>query len=566
MRIFYAIILLSFAFSIDAVTIGNQVFSDTDFFSKYGRSEWENSDEKQKDRMLKDYIKREACAIEAKSLGFMNDPNIAVKLRDRSNMVMVNSVYEELVARPLISEETLSKTRLHIKVEIDLSHILVGFEKSRLQKPPKRTKDEAFLLAQNIKTKLINGQDFSALAKKYSDDPSAPNNGGSLGWIGWGRTDGAFQEATFRLKVGEVSDPILTNYGYHVVIIIAKRPSEHSNLTGEALASVVYNASRGTVSPFLKKAAAEFDSLNLSNASVRYNDYAIAKIVALIDKEKERKRVAGQYKVDLVSLFESSGNIGVVCVYNNRGIGIKWFAQKLRSSPSSRHPNLDSVDNVMAAFNIIILQDIALTLGQKENINNKAVYKNKVDAMENSLLYDTYLKWLVNSAPLPDSLQVKAYYNENKNKKYKDPIKALVREIKVLDRALADSLLLEIQFGFDFEEAAVLFSKTSPSRGGLMSPFAEGKYNNLGEIAFSLQAGEISSVIENLDRSYSIIRLEKMLPEQYSKLNNVYSRIESVLTRLSQNDAKSNGVEGLFKKHQIVINKGFFNGETVEAD
>ncbi len=133
MHLLYVLIIISFSFSMDVVTIGDRVFSEKNFFTKYGQGEWSKSDEKQKDRMLNDYIKREACAIQAKSLGFLNDPSIAVKLRDRSSMVMVNSVYEELVAKPLVSEEALSKTRNNIKFEIDVSHILVAYKDSRLR-------------------------------------------------------------------------------------------------------------------------------------------------------------------------------------------------------------------------------------------------------------------------------------------------------------------------------------------------------------------------------------------------------------------------------------------------
>ena len=114
MFLFYVLIFFSSALSMDVVTIGDQVFSDKDFFTKYGKSEWLRGDVGQKDRMLNDYIKREACAIEAKSLGFVNDPSIAVKLRNRSNMIMVNSVYEELVAKPLVPKEMLSKAKEHI--------------------------------------------------------------------------------------------------------------------------------------------------------------------------------------------------------------------------------------------------------------------------------------------------------------------------------------------------------------------------------------------------------------------------------------------------------------------
>ena len=181
-------------------------------------------------------------------------------------------------------------------------------------------------------------------------------------------------------------------------------------------------------------------------------------------------------------------------------------------------------------------------------------------------LYDTYLKWLVNTAPKPDSLLVSQYYEKNKEEKYRDPVKIVVREIKVLNRELADSLLLEIQYGLNFEEAAILYSKTNPSRGGLMQPFSEGKYNEMGNVAYTLANGDISQVIENLDRSFSIIRVEEKLPEQYSELNKVYTRIESLLIRESQKIAKENGVEGLFEKLNIIINPDFFNGAAIEKN
>ena len=566
MYLLYMLILISSALTMNVVTIGGLAFSEEDFFNKYGRSEWVKSDDNQKDRMLTDYIKREACAIQAKSMGFLNDPTLAVKLRDRSNMVMVNSVYEELVAKPLVPDSVLSKTRINIKTEVDASHILVAHKGSRLQKPPNRTKDEAFLLIKNIKNKLELGLDFEELAKKHSDDQSAQKNGGALGWFGWGRTTGAFQDAAFLLNPGSVSEPILTDFGYHLILVKDRRESEHAQLSGEALDLAVYNASRGAVSHLLRATATAFDSLQLSNASVRYNDGALTKIVNLVLEEKDRKKISGQYKVDLVSLFNNTDELGVICVYNMEGLGIKWFAQKLRGTPSSRHPNLESVEGIRLAFNTILLQDLAVGLGKKKGVYESSLYLNQFGSVENSLLYDAYLKWLVNTAQKPDSAQVERYYNNNKEDKYKNPEKVVVREIKVLNRNLADSLLLEMQHGLDFEEAAILYSKTNPSHGGLIQPFAEGKYNDMGRVAFSIKIGEMSPVIENLDRSFSIIRIEERLPEKHSELKKVYTRIESLLTRESQNKAKESGVNDLFEKLNITINRDFFDGKLFEKN
>lgn len=566
MFLFYVLIFFSSAQSMDVVTIGDQVFSDKDFFTKYGKSEWLRGDVGQKDRMLNDYIKREACAIEAKSLGFVNDPSIAVKLRNRSNMIMVNSVYEELVAKPLVPKEMLLKAKKHIKTEINISHILVAHKGSRLQSAPTRTKDEAFLLAQNIKNKIEMGTGFGDLAKKYSDDQSAQKNNGELGWVGWGRTTDRFQEVAFVLDVGVVSEPTLTDFGYHLILVTDRRDSEHASLFGEELDMAVYNSSRGSVSHLLRGAATRFDSLQIVSAGIKYNNPTLNKIVTLVLEEKDRKKISGQYKVDLVSLFENASDLGVVCVYNSNGLGIKWFAQKLRATPPSRHPRLETVKDVEDAFNIILLQDMALRLGEQKGVSKSPLYVNQYKSVENSLLYDSYLKWLVNTAEKPDSSSVKQYYSENKDKKYKDPVMVVVREIKVLNKALADSLLLEIQYGLDFEEAAALYSKTNPSRGGLMQPFSEGKYNDMGKAAFLTKAGGVSSVIENLDRSFSIIKVEEFLPEKYSELKRVYTRIESLLTRESQNKAKEEGVDGLYEKLNIKINSTFFDRSSLEKN
>ena len=60
----------------------------------------------------------------------------------------------------------------------------------------------------------------------------------------------------------------------------------------------------------------------------------------------------------------------VVCIYNNKGFGIKWFLNKLSKLPSSRVPKLNDKDNVLSVFQTIILQDIAIIKGIGSNVNH----------------------------------------------------------------------------------------------------------------------------------------------------------------------------------------------------
>lgn len=70
--------------------------------------------------------------------------------------------------------------------------------------------------AQYILEKLNNGEDFGALAKEYSECDTG-ENGGSLGRFSEGTMDAAFERALFHMKTGEISLPVQTKYGIHII-------------------------------------------------------------------------------------------------------------------------------------------------------------------------------------------------------------------------------------------------------------------------------------------------------------------------------------------------------------
>jgi peptidyl-prolyl cis-trans isomerase C len=83
--------------------------------------------------------------------------------------------------------------------------------------------------AKALKVELDGGADFSALAKEKSTGPSGPN-GGDLGWFGAGMMVKPFEDAVMALEPGQVSDPVQTQFGWHIIKLMESRVADIPSL------------------------------------------------------------------------------------------------------------------------------------------------------------------------------------------------------------------------------------------------------------------------------------------------------------------------------------------------
>ncbi len=117
----------------------------------------------------------------------------------------------ELFRSQLLRQKVLAALTADIKPEeeqVFARHILVA--------------DQA--TADSVRSRLLAGESFDAVAAELSTDTSNANSGGILGWFGKGVMVAEFEDAAFSLAVGEISEPVQTSFGFHVIQVLDKQP------------------------------------------------------------------------------------------------------------------------------------------------------------------------------------------------------------------------------------------------------------------------------------------------------------------------------------------------------
>jgi peptidyl-prolyl cis-trans isomerase SurA len=135
--------------------------------------------------------------------------------------------YRKQLAKPYLTDKSVSQKLVEeayerMKEEVNASHILI---KCDPKADPKDTL-AAFKKIMDLRRRVLAGEDFSKLAKENSEDPSAKFNDGKLGYFTAMQMVYPFEDAAYKTAKGSVSNPIRTQFGYHILKVSDRRPSQ----------------------------------------------------------------------------------------------------------------------------------------------------------------------------------------------------------------------------------------------------------------------------------------------------------------------------------------------------
>lgn len=178
--------------------------------------------------------------------------------------------YRDELARPYLRDASVEDSLINVsyermKEDVDVSHIMVRFSSN----PEVAARQTALL--DSLRTEILNGADFGAIADKYSIDPGVKYNHGRMGWMSANRYPFSFETVAYGLKIGEISPVMATPFGFHIIKLHDRRPSRGEVYVQHILKMLPQNASENVVA----KKQAEMDSIyNLLKAGADFSELA----------------------------------------------------------------------------------------------------------------------------------------------------------------------------------------------------------------------------------------------------------------------------------------------------
>ncbi|MFN3868259.1 MAG: peptidylprolyl isomerase [Hyphomicrobiaceae bacterium] len=163
-------------------------------------------------------------------------------LRDAYFEKEINGAVGEAAAKAFYDDQVKA---LKPKEEVQARHILVESED----------------LAKELKKKVDDGADFSALAKEHSKDPGTKDDGGMLGYFSQGQMVPQFEQAAFGLQKGQVSAPVKSQFGWHIIKLEDRRlkpPPSFDEVKDRILTSMIHQRAQAAAASLREKAKVEY--------------------------------------------------------------------------------------------------------------------------------------------------------------------------------------------------------------------------------------------------------------------------------------------------------------------
>lgn len=216
-----------------------------------------------KRQIAEQMVRVRLLSAEAKKRGIDKEPGFVAKAAFQYDNLLAGELFADMQKEVKSDDAALQKYFNAHKQELEFvqaRHILIRYKGSAVpmrEGQKELTEEESLAKATELRKKIMAGEDFAKLAKAESDDVGSGNVGGDLGNFKRGQMVPAFEQAAFSAKLNEVTEPVKTQFGYHIIKV--EKRADFNELKPDLEKRVKPDAAREHVEDFRKKATVVFD-------------------------------------------------------------------------------------------------------------------------------------------------------------------------------------------------------------------------------------------------------------------------------------------------------------------
>ena len=436
----------------------------------------------------------------------------------------------DVYAKIDVTEEELKEAFLKVNEKIAARHLYTANEK------------EAYELYDLLKI----GRSFEDLAKTVFTDSLLRNNGGYLGYFTWGDMDPAFEEAAYSLKIGEISEPVKTAYGYSII-----------KLEDKVRAPLL------TENEFLNKKSHLTRTLKIRKKKPAERAY----IISIYNKDdfKVNVEILNELLDDLFPGnklnidFEKKYSENNTCVtYKNKKHSISAIKEKLLTIPTYHLSRINSVENLTAAIESIFIQDELYKKAEAKGYNTLHTVIDMISKLQNNSFLKFKKNEILDNASISDSL-VKNYYKNNINL-FNSPKMIDIQEILVHDKSAADSLIVLINNGEDFGKLARDNSlrKWTADNNGIFGLTPLDKFGMLKDKFWGREENSVIGPIQ-IENVYGVFKILQKVESKPIEFERIINKVEQKTKEEYEVKILTDYLDILRSKVKIYINEEFIN-------
>ncbi len=499
-------------------------------------------------------IENKLLALYGAEHDYEYDPRIASQIRAVSKNILVQQLYRTQVAQKTdVTEAELRDGFLKSKTSIRARHLFV------------RTKQEADSLLN-----LVNqGVSFQQLSRGIFRDSTLAKNGGDLGYFSFGDMDEDFERAAYDLKVGEVSRPVKTKWGYHIIKVEDKIESpivtENEFQTNRHKIEPVIlkrkqeRLAQQYVKEFMapKNVVAKADAINfLVNAARRLEKATRTQLPSDLPTINDEEITSVQNEID-----EHLND--VIVEFEGGAWTIKEFFEKMMETLPQDQPDLTSHLSIAEKIAVMVRNEFLSEEAKRLGLENQPWAKAMLEQKKDKLVANLVRLDIVESIQISEEEVVKHY--SNFPGKFSSPEKYKLKEIVIADATAAVKIHQQLFDGADFSELARQYSirEQSAQRGGEIGYISRVDNPDIVSRVKDLTIGQISEPMP-ISGHYIILQLVDKQSPQVIPFDQIREQVKQDLWNSKVRLATDSILKSQQEKNIIWINEKLI--ESLESE